>query len=81
MKINKKLLDEKSFIQCYETQATTSTSTSTKVPLTKVLSKGSKLRLANNRIYADEDCTVLVFSQLYVIGGFTAFQLLLTKLF
>lgn len=76
MKINNKLLDEKLFeekssISCICTTNTNSTSTSTptKLPITSHVSTGSKLRVSNNKIYADESCTVLVFGQIYVTAG------------
>lgn len=71
MKINDKLLRTKSSISCKCTTNTNSTSTSapTKLPLTQSIKTGSKLRLSNNRIYADEACTVSISGQIYVTAG------------
>lgn len=74
MKINNKLLDEKSFIcaNCSANTNSTSTSTTTKLPLTNKRNFGNKFKLENNKIIANENCNVIIFAQLYITGGVTS---------
>ena len=79
MIINNKLLDKeitrkKSSIGCRCSANTTSNSTTTptKLPFSEYIKTGSKLSLSNNRIYAEKDCTVIIFTQIYITSGITA---------
>lgn len=64
----------KSSIVCISSANTNNTSTSspTAIPLTQELITGSKLRLSSNKIYADEDCTVIATAQAYITSGISS---------
>lgn len=74
MKINNKLLDEKSSICCKCTNSISSTSTDsyTQIPLTQQNIKGSNFYVSNNRIYARKSCTVVMLGQVYISGGISS---------
>lgn len=59
---------------CKTNTNNTSTSSFTQIPLTEIINNGTKLTFdtTNNRIYAEEDCTVIASAQLYITAGVTS---------